>query len=66
MSEEVKPFENLDAVVAHAKVLLENHAKFQEKPSKNLTAAIRKSMNEIKKAVTPAKLETLAFDKSPK
>ncbi len=66
MSQESKPFENLNHVIAHAQTLIENHAKFQEKPSKNLSAAIRKSMNEIKKAVTPAKLETLEWDKSPK
>jgi len=60
--------ENLKNVLTHAKAIIANEEILNQKiaagePTKSTTAKIRKSMNELKKIVTPAKEELLEFDR---
>lgn len=63
--------ENLKQAVVYAQEIIDNNAVLAAKieagePTKSTTAKLRKSMNELKKIVTPAKEELLNHDKAGK
>ena len=56
---------NVKKVVDLAKEIIKEYdEKYSVAPNKSSSARLRKSMNELKKAVTDAKNETLAADKA--
>lgn len=54
---------NYTALITLAQTLTDQAAAYEQRPSKAEAARMRKSMNEIKKLVTPAKQDLLDADK---
>lgn len=54
---------NYTALITLAQTLNDQAAAYSQRPTKAESARMRKSMNEIKKLVTPAKQDLLDADK---
>jgi hypothetical protein len=54
---------NYNAVIELAKTLIEQSETYAAKTTKAESARMRKTMNELKKLVTPAKADLMAADK---
>lgn len=56
--------ENYNKVIELAKQIIKQNEALEVKPTKAERARLRKSLNELKKLVTPAKSELIDQDKS--